>query len=430
MLSTALTTALPQIMKDFGITATTGQWLTSIYSLVMGILVLATPFLIKRFPTKWLYVASLGVFTFGLVLSAFTASFTVMMAGRVLQAAGNGVLLSLGQVVLLTIYPKEKRGAVMGMYGLAVGAAPVIAPTIAGLIVDAFGWRMIFYIVLIISTVVLVFALTAFKNVLDNEKQQFDFISLSLCSVGFSGLLIGLGNLGSYSVLSVYVLFPLAVGMASAAGFVFRQLHMKNPFLELRILKTRRYRIAVIASVLLYASLMATSVLLPVYIQNIRGYSATISGLVTMPGALVMAVVSPFTGRNYDKMGIKRLFIIGGALLAVSSLGMVFVGLNAPLAVVAALNIFRNIAVGCMMMPLVTWGMGGLEDSHTAHGTALLTSLRTIAGAFGSAIFMAVVSVVSESSTQMLGMNAAFAGLTAIGAAQLALALYVVRKQI
>jgi len=430
MLSTALNTALPQIMIDFEVTTNTGQWLTSIYSLVMGILVLATPFLIRRIKTKLLYLATLAVFIAGLFLCAFTTSFTVMLAGRVLQAAGNGVMVSLGQVILLTVYPKEKRGSIMGVYGLAIGAAPVLAPTLAGIIVDAFGWRMIFYFMLIISALAWLLVVLVFENLLDVGKEKFDFLSLVLCAAGYSGILMGAGNLGSYPFISFSVLLPLLLGLTAAGIFVYQQLHMRTPFLELRILKVKGYRIAVIASMLMYSSMMAASILLPVYVQNVRGYSATISGLVTMPGSLAMALTSPFAGKTYDKAGIKRVFLPGAALLALSSLGMVFTGEAAPLVWIALLNVFRSIAIGCMMMPFVTWGMSGLDEEYTSHGTALLTSLRTVAGSFGSAIFVSLVSMVAAVSTQSTGINIAFLGLTIIGVVEFGLAVYVAKKNI
>lgn len=430
MLSTALNTALPQIMRDFQVTTAIGQWLSSVYSLVMGILVLFTPFLIRRCKTKPLYLATLVVFIAGLLLCAFTSSFYLMMAGRILQAAGNGVMVSLGQVILLTVYPKEKRGSIMGIYGLAIGAAPVLAPTLAGLIVDAFGWRMIFYIVLIISTVAWFFTAAIFDNVLETGKEAFDFLSLALCSVGFSGILIGVGNLGTYYFLSASVLVPFVLGFVAAVIFVYRQLHLEVPFLELRILRNAKYRTAVIASMLMYASMMAASILLPIYMQNVRGYTATVSGLVTMPGSLAMAFVSPFSGRAYDKMGIRKVFLTGGLLLTLSSLGMIFINMKTALLWIAVLNVIRNVAIGCMMMPFVTWGMSGLEERYTSHGTALLTSLRTVAGSFGSAVFVAIVSIVAASASQTAGMSIAFLGLTIVGAIELVLAVYVARKKI
>lgn len=430
MLSTALTTALPQIMKDFQISSSTGQWLTSVYSLVMGIMILTTPFLLRRCKTKLLYAALLTVFILGLFLSGSTSSFPVMMLGRVLQAAANGVMVAQSQVMILTIFEKEKRGAVMGIYGLVIGVSPVVAPTVAGIIVDMFGWRMIFYFVLIVLGISLLMTLCTFENVLENAKEQFDFLSLSLCAAGVSGLLLGAGNIGTAPFLSLQVLVPLGIGLVMTSAFVYRQLTMEHPFMELRILKVQRYRTAVIGSVILYAAVMASSLLLPLYIQSVRGYSATISGLATMPGALASALISPVAGRIYDKAGIKKLFITGGMLLCSSNFGTAFLSDTMSLTMLAILNVFRCIGIGCMMMPFVTWGMSSLDEKNTSHGTALITSVRTIAGAFGSAFLIAVVNIIAVGSGQTRGMQVAFLCLGFLGLLEILLAVRVVRKDI
>lgn len=139
MLSTALTTALPPIVRDFHISVTTGQWLTSGFSLAMGIMMPLTAFLITRFPTRRLYLTAIIVFIAGLAMCVIAPNFLFMMTGRVLQACGNGILSSMAQVILLTIYPAEQQGTIMGWYGLSVGAAPVVAPTLAGILVDSMG---------------------------------------------------------------------------------------------------------------------------------------------------------------------------------------------------------------------------------------------------------------------------------------------------
>lgn len=430
MLSTALNTALPQIMDEFQVNVSTGHWLTSIYSLIMGIMTLATPFLLKRFKSKTLYLVTLVIFMTGLVMDGFTSSFLVMMVGRILQAAGNGIMVAQGQVMILTAYPQENRGSIMGIYGLAVGAAPIFAPTVAGIIVDLFGWRMIFYAVFCIAFFSLIIAAVTFENVLENAVEKFDILSFALCGGGFNGLLLAAGNIGSYSVISMPVLLPLFVGLVSSCFFVFRQLYMEKPFIELGILKKERYRTAIIASVIMYMAVMASSILLPVYIQSVRGYSATISGLVTMPGAIASALISPVSGKLYDKYGINKIFSGGGSLLAISNLGMILIPGNAPLFVPAALNVVRCAGIGCMMMPLVTWGMSCLEKELTSDGTALLTSLRTVAGAFGSAMFMAVFSIVSANTTGLSGIRAAFVGLMVIGVIEMILAFYVSKRNV
>ena len=192
MLATALTTALPPIIKAFDISVTTGQWLTSGYSLAMGTMMPLTAFLITRFPTRKLYLSAIGCFILGLLFCAAAPNFQFMMFGRILQACGNGVLTSMAQVILLTIYPVEKKGSIMGWYGLSVGAAPVIAPTIAGLLVDSVGWRMIFCIAIFIMLISLVFAVFVFDNVLENVITRFDLLSFILSAFAFGGITLGI----------------------------------------------------------------------------------------------------------------------------------------------------------------------------------------------------------------------------------------------
>lgn len=422
MLSTALNTALPQILVDFKIDSSTGQWLTSIYSLVMGILTLATPFLIRRFSARGLYLCTLLIFLLGLLLSGCTTSFGVMMAGRVLQAAGNGIMVAQGQVLILTMFPLEKRGSVMGIYGLAIGTSPVIAPALAGIVVDFFGWRMIFYIVAVVVAVSAVMTGILFGDILEHEKSRLDILSLALCSVGVCGLLLGAGNIGKYSLTNVRVWVPLACGLGGTVLFAARQLRMEAPFMELRILKVPKYRTAVIASMVMYATVMASSILIPIYIQSVLGFSATLSGLVTMPGALATALISPVSGKLYDKFGIKPLFLAGGIMLTAGSLGTALILEGGSLFGIGALNVVRCAGIGCLMMPFVTWGMSGLRTEHTSHGTALITSLRTVAGAFGSAIFVAIYNTAAESGRPYGGMRAAFAGLAVFGAIEIVLA--------
>lgn len=228
MLATSLTTALPPILSDFKISATMGQWLTSGYSLAMGIMMPATAFLIRRFKTKRLYLSAIACFMFGLVIDIFAPNFTILMVGRIFQAAGNGILASMAQVVLFSIYPKEEVGSVMGLYGLSIGAAPVIAPTIAGIIVDHMRWQMIFVIALIIIAVSFILAVRVFENVLDNVKQKFDIFSFILSAFAYSGIILGIGNIGNYKFLSTNIILPLIIGILSMSIFVVQAITYEN----------------------------------------------------------------------------------------------------------------------------------------------------------------------------------------------------------
>jgi EmrB/QacA subfamily drug resistance transporter len=435
ILATAMTTALPKVISYFGISTSTGQWMTSGYSLAMGMVMPLTAFLITRFPTRKLYISGIGIFLAGLLLSIFAGNFEIMMAGRILQACGNGILLSTAQVTILTIYPPEKKGTMMGTYGLATTAAPVIAPTIAGLMIDAFGWKSIFYVVLMVMIVSFIMSWLVFEDVLELQDKKFDVISFVESIFAFGGITLGIGNITSCGIISVQAGIPLIVGIIGCVIFVIRQLGLESPFLDIKILKDKQYAISVVSSMLLYFTMMGSSVLMPLYVQTVMGYSAVISGLVTLPGSLATAVVSPFAGRMYDKIGIRKIFIAGSFCLVISNIGMVFINMSTTLIVAAAWNVLRNISIGALMMPLLTWGTSSIELKKMADASSLLTSFRTIAGSIGSAVFVGIMTVVGSASAEkygdaalMHGLNVAFAAMSCSALLLFALAVAGTRK--
>lgn len=418
-LSTAMTTALPNLVESFGISTSIGQWVTSGYSLAMGMVMPLTAFLITRFPTKRLYLTGIGGFLVGLLLSIFAGNFAVMMVGRILQACGNGILMSAAQVIILTVYPPEKKGTMMGTYGLSTTAAPIIAPTIAGLMIDAFGWKSIFYLVLVIMSLSFVISCFVFEDVLELQDKKFDVLSFVESIFAFGGITLGIGNISNFGLISLQAGLPLAVGIVVCVLFVIRQCGLEKPFLDMKILRNRSYAVSVVSSMVLYLVMMGSSVMMPLYVQNVMGYSAAVSGLVTLPGSLATAVVSPFAGRLYDKMGIKKIFIVGSAALVISNLGMFFLTTSTPLWVAAGLNVIRNISIGSLMMPLLTWGTTNVSVKKVADASSLLTSFRTIAGSIGSAVFVGIMTTVSANSeavygdqAMMHGMNVSFLWMT------------------
>lgn len=299
----------------------------------------------------------------------------------------------------------------MGWYGLASGAAPVVAPTIAGILVDLISWRAIFGASLIIMAISFIMAMFVLENVLETYNKQFDVVSFILSIFAFGGITLGIGNISSYGLTNSFTWLPLVVGIMTFAVFVYRQLNLKEPFLEMRTLKIKEFTLSVIGSMLLYFVMMGSSVIMPLYVQSVMGYSATVSGLVTLPGSLAMAIVSPFAGRIYDRLGIKKLFVLGAACMLISNVGMYFITMSTPLVIAAIYNVIRNVAIGCLMMPLITWGTSYIENCLVADGTALLTSLRTIAGAIGSAVFVGIMTLVASISANTYGVNANMHGL-------------------
>ena len=429
LLQTAMNTALPAVMIEFHISAATAQWLTSGYSLAMGVMTPLTAYLIKRFPTRKLFCTALLVFCVGVAFAAWSVSFPMLMVARILQALGASVIVSMTQVVIFHVFPAEQRGSMMGMYGLAVGAAPILAPTLAGLVIDFWGWRMVFGISLGIAAVAVILGLRFMRDVLQAERQSYDILSMAECSLGLTGMMIGLGNITSAPFFSVSVAIPLAVGMIALALFSFRQLRLSEPYLNLKLFCNREFTCGTLGSMLLYAGMIGASVLIPLYVQSVRGLSATLSGMVTMPGSQVMIFINPIAGKLYDKFGIRKLFTLGSFLMLLGCLGLSFLTINTPLILVVVMFVIRQIAIGAMMMPLATWAMSTLEKRSTADGTAILTSLRTIAGSIGSAVFVSLSSAVAAATSQIQGINAAFIGISAIAAVELMFAILFVRSK-
>lgn len=410
LLSTALTTALPPIIFDLNISVTTGQWLTSAYSLVMAIMMPLTAYLITRIPTRRLYIVTIAIFLVGTGICMIAPNFQILMLGRLLQACSNGISTSIAQVILLSIYPIEKRGSIMGWYGLCIGAAPVVAPTLAGILVDIFSWRMIFVLAFVVMLVSFIYAVLVLEDVLETTVKKFDMISFLFSAFAFGGITLGIGNI-SKGIFVPETYMPLIIGIIGGGMFIYRQLHITQPFLELRTFENFNFTLSVLNSMMLYLVMMGSSILMPLYVQNMLGYSATISGLVMLPGSLVMSFISPLAGKIYDKVGMRILAIVGSIAIFVSISGMCFISAETPLAIAAFLNAIRCVAIGCLMMPFVTWGISHIAEKNTADGTALINSLRTIAGAIGTAVFVGIMNFVATKSSSSNEVNASIQGM-------------------
>ncbi|ORY48748.1 MFS general substrate transporter [Neocallimastix californiae] len=274
MLGTALTTALPPIMKDYNISVNTAQWLTSGFNLVMSIIIPLTSFLITRFKTKRLFLTAIILFLSGNIIAISSFNFFTLLVGRIVQAGGSALISSMAQVITLSIFPPEKRGYYMGWYGLALNAAPIISPTIAGILVDAIHWKMIFI--------------------------------LAAC-IAFGSITLAVGNFGTHKFISYHVGMVLLIGFIAGVIFTYRQLHIKIPFLDLRVFKHKDFTIAVWSTIIIQLILMGSAIIFPVYFQQVKGRSATISGLAVLPGTMALSIVSPFAGKIYDKIGIRFL---------------------------------------------------------------------------------------------------------------------------
>ena len=430
VVSTIMTTAIPAVMSDFNIPASTAQLVTSIYSLVSGVMMLATAFMVKKYPTRNLFLSGLFLFTIGVLLCALSPTFLVLIMGRILQGVGYGIIMSLTQMVILIVIPEGKRGFVMGIYGLAIMIAPVVAPVVSGVIIDHYNWRVLFWIVLIMCLLDIVLGFLFMKNILENSEQHFDVLSMILAGTGFTGILLSVGNMGSYPFMSLQVALLLAIGIAALLIFCVRQFKLDTPLLNLRVFKEKTFTTAVIMCFILYALMNAMSTIMPIFIQTVLGGSATLFGILMAPCALIMGLLSPFTGKLYDKIGIKPLAIIGCLLVLVSKASILFFkdGMQPQILVIPL--VLLGLGLSGVMMNIVTFGMSRLDEQAKTDGTSILTCLRTIGAALGSAVFASILSLgVTDQNYTLSNVHTTYIWMTVLAAITLAIALFIIPRR-
>lgn len=396
---TLLATALPDIMKDFDITAATGQWLTSGFLLMNGVMIPLSAPLINKINSKTLYISAMGIFLLGTITAALAPNFSFLLTGRIIQALGAGIMMPLMQTISLLIVPREKRGFVMGLGGLVVGFAPAIGPTLSGWIVDQYNWRVLFDMMIPIVFIVIILSLVAMKKVVPLTNPAIDYLSVVLSTIGFGGVLYGFSSVGNYGWSNGQVIWPLMIGCVFIALFIWRQLVVNEPMLELRVFKSPIFTLSVIISSVVMMALIGAEIVLPLYIQNIRGESAFYSGLFLLPGALVTGLMSPITGIIFDRIGARKLSIIGIFLLTVGTVPFMFLTEHTGYPFIVILYALRLMGVAMVLMPITTAGMNALPDALVSHGTAVNNTIRTVAGSIGTAILISVLTSVTNNNS-------------------------------
>ncbi|MDT2574043.1 MDR family MFS transporter [Enterococcus raffinosus] len=393
---TLLTTAFPALMKAFDISASSVQWLTTGFLLVNGIMIPISAWLINKFSSKKLYLSAMTIFLIGTITCFVAPNFSTLLIGRLIQAAGVGISMPLLQNIMLSIFPPEKRGSAMGMAGIVIGLAPALGPTLSGWIIDHYTWRDLFGMVIPIVILVLVLATFLMKSVIQLSNPSIDILSALLSTIGFGNLLYGFSSVGNDGWGSVKVIGFLVVGVIVIGLFVWRQLHLEHPFLELRVFKSPIFTIAAILSGVVNMAMVGAEMVLPLYIQNIRGESAFHSGLMLLPGALVMGLMMPITGSIFDKYGAKRLAISGMLILTAATLPFAFLTSETPIAMIVILYAMRMFGISMVMMPVTTSGMNALPMNLISHGTAVNNTFRQVASSIGTAILISVLTNVTK----------------------------------
>lgn len=408
--NTLLNVALPTIMVEFSVKPSVVQWLTTGYMLVNGILIPASAFFIQKFTNRRLFLTAMVLFTLGTLIAMLAPAFGVLVAGRMIQASGSAMMMPLLMNVMLTAFPVERRGAAMGIFGLVMITAPAIGPTLSGWIIEHYEWRVLFGLILPFAILTIIYAFFKLRNITPNRDMKLDVISLILSSIGFGGLLYGFSSAGDKGWDAPIVYGTIIAGTISLLLFIVRQLRLDDPMLEIRIYKYPMFALSSAISIVLSMAMFSAMILTPLYVQTIRGISPFHSGLLMLPGALAMGLMSPITGKLFDKYGARMLAIIGLTITVITTFYLSKLNMESGYYYIMALYTARMFGISMVMMPVMTNGLNQLPMAANPHGTAINNTLQQVSGAIGSALLLTIMDKRIEKTGAGLATNAAASG--------------------
>ena len=404
---TIMNVAIPKLMAEFSVSASIAQWLATAFMLVMAIVIPATGFLMQRFSTRTLFLAAMGTFSLGTLVAGSAPIFALLLVGRVLQASGTAIMLPLLTTTILTLIPAHRRGAMMGTVSIVISVAPAIGPTISGLIVESLSWRFMFFFVLPIALGVLAYAARNLKNVGETNSASIDLLSIVVSALGFGGLLYGFSSAGEGggSWTSAHVLVPLIVGTLSLGVFVWRQMTLPTPLLDLRAFHYPMFTLSVLLTMAMMMALFSAAILLPLYLQNVRQFTPLQTGLMLLPGGMLMGIASPMIGRIFDRSG-PRLLVIPGTLMMAASIWQ-FTTLTHETSVIAILtvHIIFSASLAMLFTPIFATGLNQLPRNLHSHGSAIVSTLQQVAGAVGTALLVTIMATSSAVYLQSITTN-------------------------
>ena len=392
---TIMGVALPELMREFAVPASSAQWLTTAFLLTMAVVIPVTGWLLQRFTLRQVFLAAMISFSIGTALAGLAPTVAVLVLARVVQAVGTAVMMPLLMTTILTVVEPERRGRMMGTISIVISVAPAVGPTISGLVLDQLSWRWMFWLVLPVALLSLGLGALWVRNLGEPVRSSLDVASVVLSALAFGGLVYGLSSIGEaasgHSPVPPWL--PLVVGAAALAAFVSRQLRLRDrALLDLRTFTSRTFSVAALLIAVSMMALFGTLILLPIYLQSVLGLTTLETGLVLLPGGLVMGLLAPVVGRLFDRFGPRPLVAPGaGAASAALWLMTTFDQATGREAVVSV-HVLLSIGLALMFTPLLTSALGSLPPHLYSHGSATVSTLQQVAGAAGTALFVTVLT--------------------------------------
>jgi DHA2 family lincomycin resistance protein-like MFS transporter len=395
---TIIGVALPQFLKQLHIDASAGQWLSAAFMLTMAVVIPITGFLLQRFNTRPVFIAAMSFFSAGTLIAILAPGFDVLLVGRVVQACGTAIMFPLLITTVMELVPPATRGRTMGNISIVISVAPAIGPSISGVIINALhAWQWLFILVLPIALAALIIGGIRVKNVTTPRKTKFDVLSVILSALGFGGLVYGISNLGTAtaSTIALNGWLPLGVGVVGIVLFVLRQLPLQKrdgALLDLRTFKSPTFTFSIIMLVISMMAFFGTIIVLPIYLESVLGLSPIDTGLLLLPGGLLMGLLAPFVGRFYDRYGPTALLTTGTVLTSITFWAMTTFDAQTSVWWVFVAYLVLSIALAMLFTPIFTASLGSLPEHLYSHGSAIVGTVQQVAGAAGTALLVTILS--------------------------------------
>lgn len=400
---TTVGVALPAIMAEYDVDASAGQWLLTAFLLTMSVIIPTTGWLLGRLGSRGGYLLAMGLFSVGTLAAALAPTFEILLVARVVQASGTAILFPLLMTTVMTLVPPMSRGRVMGNVSLVISAAPALGPTMSGAVIGAFGWRWIFGVILPIALVTFALGAVYVRNTSSRTHDRLDLVSVLLAVGAFGGLVYGMSSLGEGEGLGVLPPWvPVVVGALLLAAFIARQIHLQKDdraLLDLRVFRSRGFSVSLGILATGMIALFGVIILLPLFLQDVLGLDALTTGLTMLPGALLMGLLSPTVGRMYDHLGPRPLVIPGLALVATGLTLLAFVNADSTAWRVLIAHVVLSLGLAFVFTPLFTTALSSVQPRLVAHGSATIGTVQQLAGAAGTAIFVAIMTARSSTLT-------------------------------
>ncbi len=393
---TIMNVALPKLMEEFQVSPSAIQWLATAFMLTMSVVIPTTGYLLTRLPIRSVFMLAMGLFSVGTLLAGLAPGFEVLLGARVIQASGTAIMMPLLMTTILDLVPSHRRGAIMGNVSIVISVAPAIGPTLSGLILHSLSWRFMFLLVLPIAVLALIIGARLLPTGGERSRTKLSVPSLLLSIPAFGGLVYGLSGIGSPDAgTHTIAVAALGVSLVFLAGFVLLQLRLQRndgALLDMRPFLQRQFTLALALMVMAMLALFGVIILLPMYLQNVRGLDVLTTGLVMLPGGILMGVLAPWVGKLFDKVGARPLLMPGGLLLSAVLFGYTQLSESTPLPLIIGMHLAMSLALAFIFTPAFTAGLNPLPHSLHSHGSALLATLQQLGGAAGTALLVGVMS--------------------------------------